>query len=261
MLTPLIKTKKNKIKTALGDFAAINCAVEESTVGPRAGGTLWPQDEFLRDSLGANDFLCVSVGGNDIALSSTLGTKLSMSMLIYLNSRETIEGGRAWGMGHFVKLFRDQVRAYLERLVAQTKPRAIVLAMIYFPDEAVTGSWADRVLGYLRYNTEPEKLQTAIRAIYKAATCEIREVGGVPVVPLPLFEHLDGKDTNDYVARVEPSAQGGAKMARAIIAAIDDFVANREGVQEQDADEGSSGSEGDDSGKCKRKRNPLKKCR
>jgi hypothetical protein len=245
MLTPLIKTKKNKIKTALGDFAAINCAVEESTVGPRAGGTLWPQDEFLRD----------------IALSSTLGTKLSMSMLIYLNSRETIEGGRAWGMGHFVKLFRDQVRAYLERLVAQTKPRAIVLAMIYFPDEAVTGSWADRVLGYLRYNTEPEKLQTAIRAIYKAATCEIREVGGVPVVPLPLFEHLDGKDTNDYVARVEPSAQGGAKMARAIIAAIDDFVANREGVQEQDADEGSSGSEGDDSGKCKRKRNPLKKCR
>ena len=28
---------------------------------------------------------------------------------------------------------------------------------------------------------------------------------------------LDGKDTDDYVARVEPSAKGGEKMGKAII--------------------------------------------
>ena len=81
------------------------------------------------------------------------------------------------------------------------------------------------MLGYLRYNTNPAKLQAAIRAIYERATCEIGDVDGVPVIPLPLFEHLDGKDTHDYVDRVEPSAQGGEKMARAIIEAIDNHLA------------------------------------
>ena len=36
------------------------------------------------------------------------------------------------------------------------------------------------------------------------------------MVYLPFFEVLDGKDTTDYVARVEPSAKGGMKMGKAI---------------------------------------------
>ena len=43
---------------------------------------------------------------------------------------------------------------------------------------------------------------------------------GVEVVAVPLFEHLDGTDPNDYVQRVEPSSQGGKKMAAAIVDAV-----------------------------------------
>ena len=35
-----------------------------------------------------------------------------------------------------------------------------------------------------------------------------------------LFEVLDGTETADYVQRVEPSPQGGAKMARALMDAV-----------------------------------------
>lgn len=42
----------------------------------------------------------------------------------------------------------------------------------------------------------------------------------VPVLAVPLFETLDGKDTRDYVARVEPSAVGGRKLGYALWHAI-----------------------------------------
>ena len=58
-----------------------------------------------------------------------------------------------------------------------------------------------------------------IRAVHAHATSRIT-VPGVPVVPVPLFEVLDPRDARDYVQRVEPSAAGGRKMARAIAAAI-----------------------------------------
>ena len=38
---------------------------------------------------------------------------------------------------------------------------------------------------------------------------------------MPLFNVLDGKTTDDYVARVEPSSQGGRKMAEFILDMID----------------------------------------
>ena len=47
-------------------------------------------------------------------------------------------------------------------------------------------------------------------------------IPGTQVVPVPLFHALDGKTTNDYVARVEPSSQGGRKMAEYILDMIDD---------------------------------------
>jgi hypothetical protein len=50
-------------------------------------------------------------------------------------------------------------------------------------------------------------------------------VKGVEVIPVALYEALDGTDTRDYVERVEPSAQGGRKMAELILRKI----AEREG--------------------------------
>ena len=63
------------------------------------------------------------------------------------------------------------------------------------------------------------KLQAIIRGVFAEATSKIR-VDGVPVLALPLFDVLDGSDPADYVNRVEPSTQGGEKIARAIIEAI-----------------------------------------
>ena len=51
---------------------------------------------------------------------------------------------------------------------------------------------------------------------------------GAPVVPLALFDVLDASPGSaDYVARVEPSAAGGAKMADAILQAVDSALAAR----------------------------------
>ena len=42
---------------------------------------------------------------------------------------------------------------------------------------------------------------------------------------MPLFNVLDGKCSDDYVARVEPSASGGKKMAEYLLDVIDNPVA------------------------------------
>jgi hypothetical protein len=46
-------------------------------------------------------------------------------------------------------------------------------------------------------------------------------VPGSEVIPVPLFNALDGKNTLDYVARVEPSALGGKKLAEFLLDVID----------------------------------------
>merc|ERR1719357_1672913 len=82
--------------------------------------------------------------------------------------------------------------------------------MIYYLDENPSGSWADTVLGYLQYDTNPGKLQSLIRWTYRNATKNIR-IKGAKVIAHPLFEDLDPKDTRDYDNRVEPSIQEGRK--------------------------------------------------
>ena len=43
---------------------------------------------------------------------------------------------------------------------------------------------------------------------------------GSEVIPIPLFHPLNGRISGDYVARVEPSATGGRKMAEYMLDAI-----------------------------------------
>eukprot|EP00541_Cyclophora_tenuis_P018511 CAMPEP_0116556862 /NCGR_PEP_ID=MMETSP0397-20121206/8930_1 /TAXON_ID=216820 /ORGANISM="Cyclophora tenuis, Strain ECT3854" /LENGTH=122 /DNA_ID=CAMNT_0004082275 /DNA_START=269 /DNA_END=637 /DNA_ORIENTATION=+ len=88
--------------------------------------------------------------------------------------------------------------------------------MIYYPGEAPTPSWAGGALGAMGYNKDPAKLQTFIRKTFTDATSKIR-IPGTQVIPVPLFNVLDGKRTADYVARVEPSAQGGRVMAEFLL--------------------------------------------
>lgn len=221
--------------------ACVNCAVEESTLGGRMHEGLTLQDGFLAQHVRPTDVVVVSAGGNDIALRPTLWTVLSMATLIMM-PRVLIEAGVAPGLGHFVRLFRGHTERYVREILsgsaagekpgaataagrAARRPRAVVACMLYFLDEASTPSWASFTLRKLGYDSDPSKLQLIIRKIYELATCKVK-LDGVTVVPLPFFETLDGKQPLDYVQRVEPSAQGGQKMARALLERIEGLLAD-----------------------------------
>lgn len=214
---------------------AINTAVEESTLGQRVDvddPCLLSQDVFLRDHVTENDIIIVDVGGNDVALRPTKWTAINMAMLIYLSCTPIIRTfswafapctgcyfGFPLGMGYFVNMFKNKTAAYIEQLVAKRKPKKIIVCMLYYLDESPSGGWADQVLGMLGYDRNPAKLQAVIKRVFQLATSKIK-IPGVEVVPFPLFEALDGKDPEDYLERVEPSVQGGRKMAEALLQAV-----------------------------------------
>ena len=196
----------------------LNLSVEESMLRDR-DTSLLPHDQFIRDHIRSNDVLIVSVGANDIALRPTLATARNMLKLAWFTPSALLQRPQAvgWGLGYFTSLFKERTEAYLAALVAKQKPRAIIVCMIYYPLEASKvpdgeTSWADWPLRALGYNWFPAQLQAAIRAMYARATSRIR-VEGTEVIPCPLYEVLDGKVGADYVARVEPSSEGGRKMA------------------------------------------------
>lgn len=90
----------------------------------------------------------------------------------------------------FSSLWTTQVEHYIKATTSITTPR-----VIYYPDESPIGSWADRVLGLLGYDSDPPKLQTLIRKTFRDATSRIK-VPGCIVIPL-------------YMDRLEPPARGG----------------------------------------------------
>ena len=196
------------------NIVTINTSIEATTLGNRKEELLG-QDKLIRDNITENDVIVISLGGNDIALQPSFSTIWNMFKLNYFNSESTIKKGpkHAWGMNYLVNMFKDSLEDYIKKLTSKNKPSKVIVSMIYYPDEAVTGSWADRILGLAGYNSNPSKMQAAIRQIYKHAICKLN-VDSVNIVPFPMFKFMDGKDTNDYVARVEPSDQGGEKLAR-----------------------------------------------
>ena len=198
----------------------------ESTLADRFNGKLLVHDVFVRDHLAAEDVVVISAGGNDIALRPSLGTILSVIALLS-QPMGAIDSGWAIGLGHFKSLFKTRVEGYIKSLTAKQKPKMVVVCMIYYLDEVAGGSWADRVLSLLGYNSNPAKLQLLIRTVFRIATQEIK-VDEVEVRAFPLFEVLDGKTSSDYEQRVEPSVQGGEKIGRAVV----DFIAKEfEGLQ------------------------------
>ena len=198
-------------------YTCINAAVEESTVGARAGGaTLLPQDAFVRDNMGPDDILLISLGGNDIALKPTVGTIAAMGWLTRVSRAGNVQDGSAWGLGHFHDLLHTQYQQYVAAVCAKVKPRLVVPCMIYYVDECATSqSWANATLGAIGYNSNPGHVQRIIdRIFYECFVADPLQVPGVGCIfPVELSKAMNGKDPADYVARVEPSAQGGAKMA------------------------------------------------
>ncbi len=204
----------------LKDMTVINCAIEESTIGERATNLL-PQDQFVRENLSNDDIIICSIGGNDIALKPSISTIWNMLNLQYFNSLETIKNNPSacWGSSHFLNMFKNQIRDYLVRLIGPRSPKKIIVCCIYYPDENISGSWADTTLSYLGYNNDPSKLQASINMIFKEAISKIH-LHGVEVVPFALYNCLNSKDSKDYIMRVEPSNIGGEKMAKGLFDVI-----------------------------------------
>ena len=201
-----------------GQATALNLAVEESMLRER-DTKLLPHDEFIRDNIRAEDVLIISIGANDIALRPTFATIRHMLSLAWFTPQSFLErksqSSSTWGLGYFVSLFKDRIETYISRLVEKQRPKAIVVCMIYYPLEAgksPQSSWADLPLKTLGYNWFPNQLKTAIRAMYELATKNVT-MEGTEIIPCPLYEVLDGTKEEDYVARVEPSSEGGHKMA------------------------------------------------
>ena len=119
-----------------------------------------------------------------------------------------VEGPRPKVMRWF-RLCRDAAAA---RALQQQRQRPLLRLGI--PRRAASGRAA-----LLDDRLEPERLQAAIRAVFRLATRRIR-IAGVDVVPVPLYNVLDPNDYNDYVQRVEPSQAGGKKIAAALMDAI-----------------------------------------
>lgn len=57
------------------------------------------------------------------------------------------------------------------------------------------------------------------------------EIAGCEVIPVFLPHVLDGRNSDDYVARVEPSSQGGKKMAELFLNIINEDSASSLNVQ------------------------------
>jgi hypothetical protein len=217
--------------SGLSNIAVINCAVEEATLGSKQK-SLNIQDRFIQDNITNNDVLIVSCGGNDLALNPSIKTMWNLFTLTRFNSKESIkkkldsyyyeEAGlpssksdkSLWGVQHFIKLFRDDMKSYIKSLIKNRKPSKVIVCSIYYPDKKAIASWANVALDKLDYNNDPEKLQLIIQYIHREAISKIT-IKGVTVVPFPLYEVLNGDNSNDYVARVEPSVLGGYKIASA----------------------------------------------
>lgn len=230
---------ENEAKYSQQNMVAINTAVEATTLNERTF-RLRSQDIFVRNNMKPNDILIVSVGGNDVALFPCPCTIASICGLLCLPT-SCVEKGFAFGqvpiddyccgcgpslcscacacppcLGYFRHLFGTRIQKYVEALTSKVKPAKILICMIYYPDEHNTGGWASPALGALGYNSKPAKLQLLIRKAYQDAVTSIR-IPGTQVVPVPLFHVLDGKVSEDYIQRVEPSPSGGRKMAEFLL--------------------------------------------
>jgi hypothetical protein len=119
------------------------------------------------------------------------------------------------GLGYFIHLFRTRIQSVIDRMTQYNRPKYIFVCMIYFLDEMKGNSWAETALSALQYNSNPQKLQAVIKKLFDIASKHVI-IEGSHVIAVPLFEALDGKCSDDYIQRVEPSAQGGSKMGKLI---------------------------------------------
>lgn len=211
------------VQRGLTEYVAVNCAVEESTIEMRKH-VLPRQDTLIQHFFCDGDILILSMGGNDVALRPLPSTQWAVAKMML--SPKCVLGASHGSVTHFRQLFKTDVEAYIVSILSHARPRVVIPCFIYALDENPNApSWAGLLLQLLGYNMFPSILQSRMRAIYEQTTAKI-EISGACVLPLTLSDALDGKDTNDYINRVEPSVQGGNKMGAFLVDQIKQAVGN-----------------------------------
>lgn len=94
-------SSKQESTTSNTRYAAINCAVEATTLNQRTTRGLLPQDKFIRDNISSQDVLIVSIGGNDVALAPTPCTIVSLAGLLCCLPSSCLENGTTFGTVQF----------------------------------------------------------------------------------------------------------------------------------------------------------------
>eukprot|EP00397_Hematodinium_sp_SG-2012_P012020 GEMP01012175.1.p1 GENE.GEMP01012175.1~~GEMP01012175.1.p1 ORF type:complete len:688 (+),score=125.85 GEMP01012175.1:314-2377(+) len=210
-------------------MCCINTAVENSTLAERSNTKIlkskrvpvYVQDLMCRDLLTSRDTLIVSIGGNDIVAIPSTKTIASICSLLAFGSQSAIAAGTAVGMAHFIKIFKTKIEDYINTIVIKTLPRRILVGMTYFIDDQTDyDAWVNSTLCKLGCKVDPVQLKCIIRAIFQHATKKIR-IPGTEVIPVPLYETLNGLCSEDYETFVEPSVQGGGKLARSLFDCVE----------------------------------------
>jgi len=209
------------------DTFALNTAVEATTLTSRVGGVqcccipwcggLYGQDKFIRERIRPQDYLVICVGGNDIALAPSIFTILFLVLLLLSPWFILFEFHPS--VLYFKLIFHYQVECYANKLTSRTRPRKVAVCMVYNLDEAMVESWANAFLNILCYSCFPRVFQYRMNLAFKYGISKVK-IPNTEVVPIALSEALDGSDTNDYKQRVEPSIQGGRKMANLILSKL-----------------------------------------
>jgi hypothetical protein len=199
-------------------LTVLNAAVHDSTLADKKSG-LNDHDQFIRDNLRHGDILAVSIG-NDAILRPSLRAAVAMAGLL-CSPATLMDAEWAPGLDYFRRSFKDDLEDYVRKIMTRVTatqsgpPVTVLVCTPFFPDETPTGGNAQRTLSLLGYNHFPRRLQSVIRKLHELGTTEI-DIPGTRTIPVALFEALDGKNTNMYVHRVEPSVEGGRAIAKVL---------------------------------------------
>ena len=203
----------------------LNCAVEEATAAELAASPFVGPTAAVSRAVTRKDVVILSAGGNDVVLRPTLATVSALAAVLSCGSDAAIDCGDAIGFGTLQSLFYSKMQAVVEKLCAHAAPAIIIVLFPYYPQvysKTAEPGWADTQLGLLGYNANPERLQRLMRAVFRHATQAIRApTVSTRIIHIPLYDVLDSSaESNDYIARVEPSASGGEKIALRLAATI-----------------------------------------
>eukprot|EP00049_Salpingoeca_infusionum_P023771 m.13804 g.13804 ORF g.13804 m.13804 type:complete len:319 (+) comp6030_c1_seq1:152-1108(+) len=218
---------------SLGQFdvsaAALNCAVEESTIGERET-ELFEQDYAMEELLTDQDYLVVSMGGNDVALKPSVRTIKDVLFITRCRKEGWFGFIHRRGISCLTRRFSSGIVSYLRRVLSTKKPKGLVICALYYP--AVVGSgWADTTLRLIKYDETPEPMQAVIREVYDGILAHVQEAfPDIPIRLCKMYEALDPTNAVDYVQRVEPSVEGGEKIGQLIAQTILDIERNIAGA-------------------------------